>query len=91
MTTEAMDLASAKLVAFCNMNCIREIIGVQHGGLGSSIHIELADFLRVFAGCSVPVTTNGGYDQLSVTADGITVLALRPTPMTLPGRREVLP
>jgi hypothetical protein len=87
---EEMSRITERMRAFCDANQITYIVGASHGPLGSSIHIRMEDFARVFAGSPVDVTTGSGFDHLRGSGDGFDVLALRPMPMVLGPRVEVL-
>ena len=88
---EEMSDITRRMREFCDANQITCIVSVNHGPIGSSIHICMEDFARVFAGSPVDVTTGGGFDHLRGSGDGFDVLALRPMPMALGPRVEVMP
>lgn len=90
-TPEAIRQATERMFAFCNANQVADIIDVNHGCSGTTLHLRLEDFERVFRGREVTVTYSGGYDRLCVSGDGFDVIALRCMPMALGSRVEVMP
>ena len=91
-TPEEMSRITEIMFTFCNASGIADIIDVNHGGCsGTTLHLRLEDFERVFSGREVAVTHSGGYDRLCVSGDGFDVIALRCMPMALGSRVEVMP
>ena len=88
---EEMSDITRRMRAFCDDNKIAHIVGASHGHGGSSIHIRMEDFARVFSGSPVDVTTGSGFDHLRGSGDGFDVLSLRAMPLTLGPRVEVMP
>lgn len=91
-TPEELRRTTERMFQFCSANQIGDIIDVNHGGCsGTTLHLRLEDFERVFRGREVAVTYSGGYDRLCVSGDGFDVIALRCMPMVLGSRVEVMP
>lgn len=90
-TPEELRRTTERMFAFCNASGIADIIDVNHGCAGTTLHLRLEDFERVFSGREVAVTHSGGYDRLCVSGDGFDAIALRCMPMMPGSRVEVMP
>ena len=88
---EEMSRITERMRAFCDDNQITYIVGVNHGITGSTLHIRMEDFVRVFSCRSVDVTTIGSFDHLRMDVVDFVAIALRPAPLTLGPRVEVMP
>ena len=88
---EEMSRITERMRAFCDDNQITYIVGVNHGITGSTLHIRMEDFERVFSCCQVDVTTINGFDHLRMNVVDFVAIALRPMPMVLGPRVEVMP
>ena len=91
MTPEEMTALSERVRAFLDAHQVEHIITLHASGYQPYVHLRDEDFARVFRGQEVRVTTDRGYDTLRGAGDGFDVIALRPMPMVLAPRVEVMP
>ena len=75
---------------WCVVHEIDVVIVATVGMGGPTLHLRMEDFVRVFAGREVNVTTGGGFDHLRASGSGFEVIAVRPMPMVLAPRVEVM-
>ena len=91
MTPEEMTSLSERVRAFLDAHQIGGIITLHWSNYQPYVHLREEDFARVYRGKEVRVTTDRGYDTLRASGDGFDVIALRPMPMVLAPRVEVMP
>ena len=88
---EEMSNIARRMCDWCDAHDIDCVIVATVGMGGPTLHLRLEDFGRVFTGREVDVTNGGGFDHLRASAAGFDVIAVRPMPMTLGQRVEVMP
>jgi len=91
MTADEMTAFAERVRAFLDTNQIGGIVALHLSCGTPCVQLRDVDFVRVFSRCEVSITTAAGYDTLRATCDGFEVLAVRPKPMVLGPRVEVLP
>ena len=91
MTPEELTAFTDRVRAFLDANAIECLIGLTYSYGDKVLILRLEDFERVFRGREVNVMTQSGFDHIRAECDGFGALALRPMPMVLGPRVEVMP
>ena len=82
---------AAQMRDWCVAHEIDCVIVATVGMGGPTLHLRLEDFGRAFASREVDVTAGSGFEHLRASAAGFDVIAVRPMPMALGPRVEVMP